>query len=126
MLFNIAIDPLQRILHLATTHGILIPIRSRTPNFRISLYADNAGIFVNPIKEEIHAISTILDCFGKASGLITNLAKSEVFAVRCGDIYLGDMLASFPAKIIVLRREVFWAPTPFSSTLQSGSSSVHR
>jgi hypothetical protein len=99
MLFILAIDPLQRMLQLATSIGILSPIRSRTMHCRISLYADDAGIFINPIKAELHAISGILDCFGKASGLVTNLAKTEVFAVRCDDLDLHDILTDFPAKI---------------------------
>jgi hypothetical protein len=65
MLFILAIDPLQRILQLATNRGILSTIRPRMTQCRISLYADNAGIFVNPIKEEIQAIFAILDSFSK-------------------------------------------------------------
>ena len=99
MLFILAIDPLQRILSLATDHGILSPIKSRTARCRVSLYADDAGIFSNPVKEELHAMSAILDCFGKASGLITNMAKTEIFPIRCDAIDLPDILSDFPAKI---------------------------
>jgi hypothetical protein len=99
MLFILAIDPLQRILSKATLHGILSPIRSRITRCRISLYADDAGIFVNPLKEELQAISSILNCFGQASGLITNMTKTEVFPVRCDEVDLPDILADFPAKI---------------------------
>jgi hypothetical protein len=99
MLFILAIDPLQHILHLATQRGILSPILSRTPRCRISLYADDADIFVNPVKEELQAIAAILDCFGQASGLITNTSKSEVFPVRCNNIDLADVLSAFPARI---------------------------
>jgi hypothetical protein len=74
MLFILAIDPLQRILSMATRHGILSPIRSCSIQCRISLYADNAEIFVNPVKQELMAIAAILDVFGKVSGLVTNTA----------------------------------------------------
>jgi hypothetical protein len=40
------------------------------------LYADDVGIFANPMEEELQAISAILDCFGKASVLVTNLSKT--------------------------------------------------
>jgi hypothetical protein len=99
MLFILAIDPLQRILSLATQQGILTPIRSRTTTCRISLYADDAGIFVNPREEDLSAISSILDYFGKASGLVTNMLKTEIFPVRCDDTDLVAILADFPAKI---------------------------
>jgi hypothetical protein len=99
MLFILAIDPLQRILQRATQEGILSPIRSRSTRCRISLYADDAGIFVNPVKEELYAIATILDYFGQTSGLVTNTSKSEVFPVQCNNIDLTYVLAAFPAKI---------------------------
>ena len=41
----------------------------------------------------------ILKAFGEASGLITNLSKTEVFPIRCGDFDLQDILTVFPAKI---------------------------
>jgi hypothetical protein len=102
MLFILAIDPLQRLLELATQSGILAPIRSRATRCRISLYADDAGIFVNPLKEELQVITAILDCFGKASGLVTNMSKTEVFPVRCDDIDLPDLLSAFPATLCLV------------------------
>jgi hypothetical protein len=99
ILFILAIDPLQCILSIATQHSILSPIHSRSICCRISLYTDDAGIFVNHVKDELRAITAILDVFGKASGLVTNTAKSEVFLLRCDDIDLVDNLSVFPAKI---------------------------
>jgi len=99
MLFILAIDPLQRIFAKAALSGILTPIRSRTVRCRISLYADDAGVFVTPNKEELAAVKAILDCFGKASGLVTNVDKSEIFPVQCGEIDLDDVLTAFPAKL---------------------------
>ena len=48
LLFVIAIDPLQKLLALATERGILIEIRGRTPGNRISMYADDAALFLVP------------------------------------------------------------------------------
>jgi len=45
------------------------------------MYADDAAIFVNPIREEVHIVDNILRAFGTASGLITNTAKSAVYPV---------------------------------------------
>jgi hypothetical protein len=50
------------------------------------------------LNEELQVISTILDCFGKASVLVTNLSKTKVFPVRYGDIDLADILLVFPVK----------------------------
>jgi hypothetical protein len=110
LLFIIAINPLQRILSLATDHRILKPIRSRTTRCRVSLYADDVEIFVNPTKEELQSISAILDCFGKASGLVTNMTKTEVFPIRCADIDLDAVLLAFPAKLAAFPRKYLGRP----------------
>jgi exonuclease III len=99
MLFILAIDPLQRILHMATDMGVLKPVQARTARLRTSLYADDAGIFANPDKEELLAIRHILDVFADATGLRTNLDKTEVFPIRCEGVDLADALSAFPAKL---------------------------
>jgi hypothetical protein len=99
MLFDTAIDPLQKLIEFATREGVLLPIRAKTASFRASLYADDAGVFANPDKDELQSLLAILDFFGKASGLITNLTKTEVFPIRCGNIDIPDLLSDFPAKI---------------------------
>jgi hypothetical protein len=61
---------------MSTQHGTLRTIWSSTACCRITLYADNTGIFANPLEEELQAISAIMDYFGKASGLLMNLSKT--------------------------------------------------
>jgi hypothetical protein len=100
MLFYAAIDPLQNILEVATRDGVLLPIKARNTTFKASLYADDAGIFASPCKAELDAVSAILDFFRKASGLITNLGKTEVFPIRCDNINLPDILSEFPTRIV--------------------------
>ena len=48
LLFDIAIDTLPKILELATVSGLLQPLPGNFIKSRISLYADNAVIFVKP------------------------------------------------------------------------------
>lgn len=48
---------------------ILQPIASRVRKASVSIYADDAGIFVNPNMEELIALKDMLDMFGQASGL---------------------------------------------------------
>ena len=95
MLFILAIDPLQRILDLATRHGILSPLPLTTAKLRTSLYADDAAIFINPSREELMAIKDILQAFGRASGLVTNLEKSSIHPIRCEDVDLDHVLQPF-------------------------------
>src|SRR6185312_9808091 len=46
LLFVLAIDPLPRLLSIATARGLLSKLRGRATRFRASLYADDAAIFI--------------------------------------------------------------------------------
>ena len=71
-------DRLQQILELATARGDLSRLRGHGAFFRTSLYADDAAIFVAPIKEEITKLASILTSFGDITGLCTNMQKTSV------------------------------------------------
>jgi hypothetical protein len=58
MLFILAMEPLQRLLEAATTNHLLTPINNRVAKRRVSLYADDAAILLNPVKEEVHTVMT--------------------------------------------------------------------
>lgn len=90
MLFILAIDPLKRILELATQENILSPLNNRVAKMRTSLYADDVTIIVNPIKEEIEAVERILVTFIQASSLVTNFEKSTVHSIRCESVDLNS------------------------------------
>lgn len=98
MLFILAMDPLQRLLVLATQQAILTNLPLAAARWRTSMYADDAAIFINPFKEDLEAITTILREFGNVSGLHINLQKSSVHPIRCQDIDLDHVLASFVGK----------------------------
>jgi hypothetical protein len=63
--------------------------------WRISMYADDAAIFTNPIKSDLDAIKVILHIFGSASGLHINIHKSSIHPIRCQDLDLDQVLADF-------------------------------
>jgi hypothetical protein len=48
-LFILAADPLHRMIELASEQVMPTPIGSQELNLRISLYADDAAIFINPV-----------------------------------------------------------------------------
>jgi hypothetical protein len=58
---------------LANTHQSSISIGAR-------LYADDAAIFVKPSHSDMMALKALLNIFGEASGLRTNIQKSKVLA----------------------------------------------
>ena len=99
MLFILAMEPLQLMLQRATDQGLLTPINNRRAKLRISLFADDAAIFLNPTTEEVQAVRNILCSFGTVSGLITNMEKSAVYPVRCEELDLQHILEPFPCPV---------------------------
>ena len=59
------------------------------------MYADNAAIFINPIKKDVQADKIILQAFGTFSGLHINLEKSYVHPIRCENVDLDQVLSPF-------------------------------
>jgi len=64
-------------LNKATELGLLTPICNRKTKLRISLFADDAAIFLNPVNEEVEAVKNILCAFATSSGLVTNSEKVQ-------------------------------------------------
>ena len=88
-------DPLQRLLELATHQGILSPLPSAVARWWISMYADDAAVFINPIKEDLEATKRILQAFGNFLGLHINLQKSSIHPIRCEEVDLDHIMSSF-------------------------------
>jgi hypothetical protein len=75
LLFDIAIDPLQRILEKATVYGLMHEMPGGLQGPRVSLYADDAAIFLTPTEHDVSTLASILQSFGEVSGIVTNVAK---------------------------------------------------
>ena len=72
------------------------PIQTNMAKIRISLYADDAAVFVNPVKEEIDVIKEVFLAFGNASGLKVNLGKSVIYPIRCENLDLEVVVTEPP------------------------------
>jgi hypothetical protein len=57
MLFILAMEPLQRMLAVATEEGLLSRIDSRSAKARMSMFADDVGLFLNPVQGEVKVVS---------------------------------------------------------------------
>ena len=66
---------------------------------RVSLYADDAIIFANPIKTEVTTLLRLLHSFGEATGLKLNQAKSPVIPMNCDALPLSAVLQGFGGSI---------------------------
>jgi hypothetical protein len=97
-LFILAIDALQKILELATEEGVLALPRGRCAKMQLSLYADDAVIFLNPDQQEVTSLFSILATVGAATGLKLNLAKCSVAPIRCSGLNLDQILENFAGK----------------------------
>lgn len=94
-LFILAMDPLHRLLKIATDEGLLSDLADHSARFRCSLYADDATIFIKPSRQDVDSLISILNNFGSATGLLVNLHKSSVIPISCGEIDLDEMLHNF-------------------------------
>ncbi|XP_073354974.1 uncharacterized protein [Aegilops tauschii subsp. strangulata] len=88
LLFILAIDPIHRLLKAAEDALDITPVPGGEIKFRVSLYADDAIIFANPVKEEINQLMAMLESLGDATGLRINNAKSTTTPICCSDIDL--------------------------------------
>jgi hypothetical protein len=79
-------EPLQRMLVVATKE--VSRIDSRSAKARMSMFADDVGLFLNPIQGEVKVVSELLSEFAEASGLNTNTAKSAVYPIQCDGLML--------------------------------------
>jgi hypothetical protein len=94
----LAIDPINHILTKAINQGRLHSLLGRATVARTSLYADDAAIFVAPIKEDIACLASILGTFGEVTGFEANPQKSLVAPIQCDGLDLDDILQPFPAS----------------------------
>jgi hypothetical protein len=49
----------------------------------MSLFADDAVVFIKPSADDLQVTNVILDLFADASGLATNMQKTQLFPIQC-------------------------------------------
>lgn len=81
MIFLLAMVVLHRLLKYAAEEGMLQPIGHRAITHQCSLYADDAMLFIAPTRQDLLTTKTILDIFGAATGLRTNMSKCQSAAL---------------------------------------------
>lgn len=98
LLFILAIDPLHRLFEVATERGLLSKLNGRSARLRVSMYADDAAIFLKPTPQDVNNMKELLIKFGETTGLSTNIQKTSVTPIRCRNIDLDDILGNLPVK----------------------------
>jgi hypothetical protein len=91
MLFVMVMDVLNSLFRAAKSRGLLQSLEEARVQNRLSIYADDVVLFVKPMLEDLNCVRLILDCFGEATGLVTNLRKSFAIPIRCdGQVVQAD------------------------------------
>jgi hypothetical protein len=85
MLFILVIDVLNSLIIYATLKGLMQPLAIQQAWHRVSFYVDDAVLFLRPNNLDLVTVRHLLDMFGHASGLRTNLSKSAVSPIHCTD-----------------------------------------
>jgi hypothetical protein len=97
----------SKVLHFAlekaTQQGHLAPLAATGLRQRTSIFADDVVAFVRPEVDDLRAFAAIIDDFGIALGLRTNLSKCSAHLIRCPveiaalvDQELGCSVLPFP------------------------------
>jgi hypothetical protein len=66
------------IFRYAQNSGELSFLHVNCATFRMSLYADDAVIFINPTLQDLNLTKQLLHLFSEVTGMITNLEKIEI------------------------------------------------
>ncbi|KAM0870271.1 hypothetical protein ACQ4PT_040114 [Festuca glaucescens] len=110
MLFVAAMETLSAMVTKAAEEGLFGNLASISPLQRISVYADDVGIFIKPECRELWAVRHMLSLFGEASGLRVNFRKTTATLIRGtheeeerATRILGCELARFPIRYLGLQ-----------------------
>lgn len=99
MLFILVMDVLNNLIGKACTEGLLQPLSTRCIHHRVSLYADDVVVFLRPVASDLEMMDALLQLFGAAMGLKTNIQKSCVSPIQCSEDDLAMVETHFPCEI---------------------------
>jgi hypothetical protein len=104
MMFILVMDALNLMFCKADELGLLQPISSRCIQHRISLYVDDVILFLRASANDINLALRLLNLFGDATSLRTNIQKSGVVSVEVAILQtlLPCPMDFFPINYLVL------------------------
>jgi hypothetical protein len=81
MLFLLVMEPLHRLFKKAQEAEILQKVSTGCDTVRVSLYANDATVFIHPSAQDLDATIAILNMFADVSGLFTNIDKTSFYPI---------------------------------------------
>ncbi|KAM0875832.1 hypothetical protein ACQ4PT_036554 [Festuca glaucescens] len=110
LLFVVGMEVLTRIFIEASHAQLLSNLARISPLQRISIYADDAVVFLKPQSHEVFAVKELLSLFSEASGLRVNFGKTTATLIRGGleeenivRTEMGCTIANFPIRYLGLQ-----------------------
>ena len=100
MLFILVMDVLNWMVTRASEASLLQALSRRPIQHIISLYADDVALFLRPAAEDISLTLSMLQLFGDAYGLKTNVQKSSVMPIQCSDANMAVIQSLLPCEIM--------------------------
>jgi hypothetical protein len=103
MLFILVMDVLNSLVLKASEQNLLQPLMGgarRQRGQRISLYADDVVLFLQPQPAELSLVKVILRVFGEASRLVTNFSKCSFTPITCGGQEIQFVQQLFPCSMV--------------------------
>jgi hypothetical protein len=119
MLFILVMDVLGHMILKAADEGLLQPLSRRVFKHRVSIYADDVVLFLRPTAEDIEVIMDILSLFGEATGLNTNLQKSNVLPIRFEALILQMFKIYYPVLLRIFHANIWVCPFPLRDLLRN-------
>jgi hypothetical protein len=101
LLFVLAIDPLQKMLELATSHNLLHKLKGRGTIFWASLYADDVAVFMLPLKEDIKNLSASLTLLVMLPAYIQTSKKARSFLSIAMTLTLTTCLEGYRSFVLL-------------------------
>ncbi|KAM0912227.1 hypothetical protein ACQ4PT_012926 [Festuca glaucescens] len=95
-------DVLSAMFRAAEHAGVLSDLSTLVLRSRVSLYADDVLVFAKATTTELEAVWSVLDCFGAASGLKANPAKSTAAPIQCSEELLAEVVSALPCPLGLL------------------------
>ncbi|WVZ50043.1 hypothetical protein U9M48_001341 [Paspalum notatum var. saurae] len=77
----------------------ILPIAFQQAKHHVSFYANDVVLFPCHSRPDVLMVSHLLDIFGHATGLKTNIARSSVTPIQCGDEKLVAISDLLPCEI---------------------------
>ena len=100
MSFILVMDVLCYMVKKVADDDMLQPLARRALQHRISLYADKVVIFLRPSASDLEIMLDLLQLFGEASGLNTNVQKSSVLPIQCLEDDNAIIQEQLPCQIL--------------------------